>query len=188
MSPKIIQRSIFVLIALMSLNTIRCGKRPFTIVFHNVSCPTFDPICQLAECDLKKLGTSRYSLSGMFKLSRTMPEHIVGRAMIHVRGIKRNRTITFLDVKMKMCDLLRHTNYMPLVDQIMNEVRRVTNLPMSCPVEGNVMYNVTNVIITDDLFPVYAPPVYFNVTIDFFDRNKLLALYRLQGSILPKYK
>uniref|UniRef100_A0A1I8Q3K4 MD-2-related lipid-recognition domain-containing protein n=2 Tax=Stomoxys calcitrans TaxID=35570 RepID=A0A1I8Q3K4_STOCA len=119
----------------------------------------------------------------MFKLSRTLPQHLEARALISIKGFTRNDTVTFLDVKMNICDLIQHVKYVPLIDQIMNKLRRVTNVPMSCPVKGNTMYNITNLVITDELFPVYAPPIHFNVTINFLDNKKLLALYRLQGTI-----
>ncbi|XP_075155843.1 uncharacterized protein LOC142229190 [Haematobia irritans] len=157
-------------------------KRSVIGEFHNVSCITFDALMQHAECDIVKLANDQYSLNIMFQLTRTMPSSVEVGVAIHIRGMKRQRVFKFIDAKIKICDLLRVATSIPFINQVMIKIKRASNLPMACPVKGNIMYNITNLILADEVFPEYTPVVLFNATLDFTNKGKLLVTYRLQGA------
>ncbi|XP_075157692.1 uncharacterized protein LOC142230959 [Haematobia irritans] len=164
------------------------GKRSFNVVFHNVTCPIFDhSLMKHLECDLLKLNTSRYAFNVMFELKHNMPDNVVAAGLIHVRPSNGLKIIKFVDIKWRVCDLLWGANSpIPLAKDIVDKVRRNSELPLSCPVLGNKMYNITNLIITTDIFPVYTPIINFNLTIDFYNSDKFIVSYRVRGSTVAK--
>ncbi|XP_059223147.1 uncharacterized protein LOC131996958 [Stomoxys calcitrans] len=170
------------------LRSSSAGKRPFEVVVHNVTCSTFDSLAPLVLCDVNKLATSRYSINIWFKLSRTVPAHIIVRGIIDVGGFGR-KTVRFFDIKINVCDLLHwSSSSVFLVRQVMDIIRRNGNLPLSCPIEADKMYNLTNLVITDELFPMYTPAIHLNVTVNFYDKEKLLVTYLLRGYTIPRNK
>ncbi|XP_075157689.1 uncharacterized protein LOC142230956 [Haematobia irritans] len=166
--------------------SVECGKRPFNVHFHNVTCPAYTSLVKLAECDVIKVAKNKYALNVMFLLDRTLPTNVDLRFLFELTPIKGTKIIRILDAKMGICDLLEHSSKVPIIRDVMNEIRRKSNIPISCPVKGNMMYNITNIILTDAQFPLYTPIVYFNISLEFLQKEIHLVTYRLQGLTMQK--
>uniref|UniRef100_A0A1I8NMP6 Uncharacterized protein n=2 Tax=Stomoxys calcitrans TaxID=35570 RepID=A0A1I8NMP6_STOCA len=176
----------FLIVALNGLGIGEGSKRPFNVELHNISYNTFTDLVQTINCDFKKLALNRYAVNAMFELSRNMPQDTDIEILIHYRLPKGIRTVKFLNLKLRVCDILTHVPTVPLIKEILNKLARVSNLPFSCPIHGNKMYNVTNLIVTEALFPIYAPIVNFNFTLNFFEQQTKFAFFQVEGSTLRK--
>uniref|UniRef100_A0A1I8NM70 MD-2-related lipid-recognition domain-containing protein n=1 Tax=Stomoxys calcitrans TaxID=35570 RepID=A0A1I8NM70_STOCA len=144
-------------IVIGGLTESESGKRPFHIEFYNVTCNTHDALCKRIECDVTRLGVSRYAINVMYIMGRELPTNAEIRFLIHAKPSQGRTAIKFVDVKMNICSFLKNGANMPLLNDIMDKLRRSSNIPLSCPVKANYMYNITKAIITDELFPIYTP-------------------------------
>ncbi|XP_075167825.1 uncharacterized protein LOC142239984 [Haematobia irritans] len=175
--------------AVIKLAKIQCVTRPYTVEIHNVACDIAKPnIIKLMECTVKRLNISRYSFNVWFQLHRTLKPN--GEIWIRVpyRVPKSKRTVNFIDMKVKYCDIMSMVRALPVAREILNEVRRCSNFPLKCPIRGNYMHNITNMILTDTIVPIYAGFFDFNVTLDFYENTQLIGTYKVTGSIIPKSK
>lgn len=68
-------------------------------------------------------------------------------------GIKTNKRLRLIDIKMNMCDVLSTKFDISLVQKIMIEVRRTGNIPFQCPFKKVLLiYTFIMFILASDLF------------------------------------
>ncbi|XP_075167822.1 uncharacterized protein LOC142239980 [Haematobia irritans] len=165
------------------------AKRLLTLKIDNVTCPITSPeLLKMTECTISELAISRYSFNVFFELQRELKRDGEMRVLLLVKGLKTVRVIKFIDFTMKICDIMASIQRMPLIQKILDEIRRSSNFPLACPLHGNYLYNLTNMIITDAVVPSYAPSNQFNVTLQFFESRKMVAIYQVLGSIKANMK
>ncbi|XP_075167824.1 uncharacterized protein LOC142239983 [Haematobia irritans] len=164
------------------------GKRQIEISFHNVDCNTSYPdLLKPPSCSFNKLAINRYSFSVCFELIRQLERNADAWVRIYYNIARSHRIVKLIDFRLKICDALHFISRVPLIQFILIELRRNSNLPISCPLKENNLYNISNMIITDAVVPIYAGNMDFNFTIDFFEmQKKLIASYRVLGSIGSK--
>ncbi|XP_075163371.1 uncharacterized protein LOC142236007 [Haematobia irritans] len=122
----------------------------------------------------------------MFELTSQVPANAEVGVIIFVRVPKSRSSLKFVDVRLNICDVLRHIKSVPIIVKIVNKILEGTNLPLSCPIEGNIMYNLTDIVITDEIFPVYTPSLNFNFTGNYYADDNLVGTFFVKGSTLKK--
>uniref|UniRef100_A0A1I8Q3S2 MD-2-related lipid-recognition domain-containing protein n=1 Tax=Stomoxys calcitrans TaxID=35570 RepID=A0A1I8Q3S2_STOCA len=176
------QRIMFaLLLALFAWKTAQSAKSGFELQVHNITCKALTDILKHTSCDFQRVERSRYAINVMFELTRQMPSNIDVNAMLFIKAERAAKAIKFFDFRLRVCDVLTKVLSVPLAKEIMKRVTSSSNIPWSCPVKANVMYNVTNLSVSDDLFPRYTPAIYFNCTLNFYDKQKMVAKFQLQG-------
>uniref|UniRef100_A0A1I8NYB6 MD-2-related lipid-recognition domain-containing protein n=1 Tax=Stomoxys calcitrans TaxID=35570 RepID=A0A1I8NYB6_STOCA len=176
----------FAVVIVVSLHTVLCAKRPFNLELYNVRCNRTAEVVKTCECKIHKLSTNRYSSNAWFELNRQLNSNAQIAMMLYYNLAKSSRIVKFIDVKMNTCDIMASLQRVPLLRNILTEIRRNSNFPLECPIKGNVMYNLTNMIVTNEIVPPYASTINFNVSIDFYEHQQQIATYRLSGATVPK--
>ncbi|XP_013106651.1 uncharacterized protein LOC106086501 [Stomoxys calcitrans] len=176
------------LVALACCLGSQSAKRNFNLELRNVSCTPFTDLVRQLECDVRKLAPNRFGFNLMFYLNRPVPLDADLEILLQYRLPHAKRVVPLINLKLKICDVLLHVPTVPMIKEILNGLTRFSNFPLSCPVKGNVMYNVTNLIITDSICPPYAPIVDFNFTLSFYEGKQTLVIYLLEGSTTRKTK
>ncbi|XP_059223146.1 uncharacterized protein LOC131996957 [Stomoxys calcitrans] len=138
------------------------------------------------ECSIAKLAISHYNMGMMFELSKDMPRNMDFGLVIYVKPKKGLKYIKFMDTKVNICILLEHGMSVPMLNYLMERVTRNSNVPISCPIRGNSIYNITNVEIASDFFPSYTPIIEFNFSLNLFDNKKRYATYIIEGETKRK--
>uniref|UniRef100_A0A1I8PQQ4 Uncharacterized protein n=1 Tax=Stomoxys calcitrans TaxID=35570 RepID=A0A1I8PQQ4_STOCA len=174
--------------ALDCLIARQVAKRPFWLEFHNLTCDYASLLKQL-ECNFLELAKSRYSINVMLELDRQMPNSIEIRILTSTRPKTAVRNVIFTDFKLNVCELLSHVKHVPLIKEYLLELARTSNLPLSCPVLGNYIYNITNLRVSEETLPVYTQIIFFNVTLEFSDKGKKpFGTFKLSGATMPRKK
>ncbi|XP_075170562.1 uncharacterized protein LOC142242996 [Haematobia irritans] len=172
---------LFAFIAFEYLAKVQAADRHFDLQLQNITCYGHPNLLKKLICSFEKLSRNRYDVSVTFELLRQMPSNLDASALLFIRAEKAKKSIKFLDVRVKVCDLLTSVLSIPLAKEIMERVTASSNLPYTCPIKENIMFNITKVPITDDLFPRYTPPIHFNFTMNFNEGKKLYAKFDLTG-------
>uniref|UniRef100_A0A1I8PS12 MD-2-related lipid-recognition domain-containing protein n=1 Tax=Stomoxys calcitrans TaxID=35570 RepID=A0A1I8PS12_STOCA len=179
-------------ILIIALNCVIINQaadvKNFDLVSHRLLCKNLDSkVIKRLECSYAKLGPNRFTGSGIVMLNQQFGTNF----NIHIRvnvgtGAK---IVKFIDLKLNVCDTLHRGISLPLLRQIMINLLKNSNFPRKCPLKKNFLYNGSNVIIDDTYFPTYTPtPLNVNFSIDYFADQKKFAIFRLEGSVLPKVK
>ncbi|XP_058982104.1 uncharacterized protein LOC131804005 [Musca domestica] len=151
------------------------------VEFLNFSCHAPPPLVKHYNCEFHELSTSRYVFNIDFELSRKLPEHAMIAIMVHFKARDSQRVVKFIDLKLKICDVLGNINTLPVVKKVLDSLMQNSNLPMSCPIKGNFPYRITNLTISDENMIKYIPAMHFNITLIFSDRQKQLGKVLAQG-------
>ncbi|XP_059225306.1 uncharacterized protein LOC131997769 [Stomoxys calcitrans] len=164
-----------------SSTAVNSGKRPFRVEFHSVTCTKFTTLFKHFICEVRKVEDGEYVFNTMFEFSAQLPSDTEVEVLINIKTPKARSVMKFLDIKLNICDVLTHVHSVPIIMKIVNSIIRGSNLPVSCPIEGNKMYNVTELKLSEDIFPVYTPVMDFNCTGNYYAHKKLIGSYHLQG-------
>ncbi|XP_013106650.2 uncharacterized protein LOC106086500 [Stomoxys calcitrans] len=175
---------VFTLMVLSCLDNVLLAKKRRNIIFHNVTCICLTDLVKQSACDIRQLTNGRYGLNAMFELTHQLPATADVEILLTYKLPRGSRVVKFINLKLRICDVLVHLPTVPLVKEVLIGLSRYSNLPLSCPVKENKMYNVTNLIISDSVWPPYMPLVNFNFTLNFTNLKKLLYTYDLRGSVV----
>ncbi|XP_075167823.1 uncharacterized protein LOC142239981 [Haematobia irritans] len=169
---------------------IQGAKRQFDLVVHDVACNISDPDwVKIFTCTLNKLATSRYSFGFCYELSRSLDTNAEAWIRMYYNIARSKRIVKLIDLRMRICDAFNTIQRIPMVQNVLIELRRSSNLPIECPLKKNYLYNVSNMMITDAIIPMYAGNFEFNITLDYYEtRKKLGGSCKIRGSIEPKRK
>ncbi|XP_059224892.1 uncharacterized protein LOC131997683 [Stomoxys calcitrans] len=124
------------LIILSCCSESQSAKRHFNLELRNVTCSSFTDIVRLVDCDVRKLAENRFGMDVMFYLNRPVPLDADIEILLHYRVPKSTRVVSFINIKMKICDILQHATTVPIVKEVLNGLARFSNLPLTCPVKG----------------------------------------------------
>ncbi|KNC33199.1 hypothetical protein FF38_05638 [Lucilia cuprina] len=129
-------------------NRALISSRRYNFVINNVTCKKFTNSLELLECQVKKLAINEYGFSGKFIFSKTMAKNFFVRFFIDTTTFSKKNLVRFIDIKMSLCDAIRTKFDIPIVQQIMLEIRRTSNIPFQCPLEA-VPSRRFNLVIDD---------------------------------------
>ncbi|XP_075144548.1 uncharacterized protein LOC142219458 [Haematobia irritans] len=144
------------------------------------------PPLKRLECVLKKRhdGLNLMDIRGEF--DRDLTSAIVNMYINYKLVKGKKGPSKFLDITLNFCDALLQLNTIPMVNVFVRELLKTSNLPYTCPLKGNILYNVTDYELTEAAFPVYTPAIHFNFSIDYYHNHKIFASSILQGSTYTK--
>ncbi|XP_059221321.1 uncharacterized protein LOC106081732 [Stomoxys calcitrans] len=129
---------------------------------------------------------SRYSFNAMIQLSRQLPLDAELEVLLHYRVPHSKKVAKLINIRFKECNTFTALPLVPLLKNIIDKIAAHGNFPFTCPVRGNVMYNASNLIITDAILPSYMPIVQFNFTLNILNKGKAICHYLVQGSTTAK--
>ncbi|XP_059225471.1 uncharacterized protein LOC106088909 [Stomoxys calcitrans] len=165
---------------------IQAAKRNFDLEIHNVTCTKSEDVIKRFDCNCKMISKGRFSSNLFLMLSRTLDK----RAELHLlatfipnKGVK---SIKFMDIKLNICTILSQISRVPLIKNLMAEVRRKGNLPYECPVKGDFLYSLLNYTSDASLLPPYAPILKYNFTLTTFENNRKLGYLHISGALVPR--
>ncbi|XP_075167399.1 uncharacterized protein LOC142239489 [Haematobia irritans] len=165
------------------LNSIQATKRLASLEVESFVCKNNTDIVKRYYCNLRTLDLNTYGIDGNLELYRDAPKTMEMTAKVHIKRPGSDKVITFLNLKMPVCDVLSTTMGIPLARDVISELRKAGNFPYSCPIKGNVLFIVKNMTLSTNILPTYTPPfIKFNVTLDFEDNENHMGQMKLQGS------
>ncbi|XP_073813431.1 uncharacterized protein [Musca autumnalis] len=177
---------IFVLLTMIAASN-QAANRRFDFVVYNFTCTKFVTSITTLDCDFRKLAVNHYGLNMLLMLDHQLSKDAEYHGMIHIKPKKKQTIVKFVELRLKICDTLAMQMLpIPLAKTIFNELMSKGNLPFACPIKGNVLYNVSNLEVTTEMFPSYTIIVDFNFTLNFYENQKKFFMILLQGSTLPK--
>ncbi|XP_059225909.1 uncharacterized protein LOC131997980 [Stomoxys calcitrans] len=162
------------------------AKSRFNLELHSFRCNCIAGLANTFTCNMSRLAPNRYSLSGLVELHRPMHPNAEIAIYVHYKLPTANRRIKFMDLRLKLCDVMSSVQRMPVVRNILVEIRRSSNFPLTCPFKEHVMYNLSNMIITNEIIPPYVPHHHVNVSLQFYEQQLQIAYYNVSGSVIPK--
>ncbi|XP_059224891.1 uncharacterized protein LOC131997682 [Stomoxys calcitrans] len=102
---------------------------------------------------------------------------------IQVKPPVGDQIMNFMDIKLNICDFLSNNMPNPIGISVITEIRRVANLPYSCPIKGNFAYTIKNSTFSNKILPPYTPQfIKFNFSLNLFADSEPMAQILLQGS------
>lgn len=123
-------RHVYILIIFNYLS-LQAAKKGLTMQLQNISC-TFDKdLVKMLECRYVK--PARVSLN--FQLQRDLHENAELHIRVYATPFRGRKPIEFLNVKTNICQTLSQTMAIPLLKNIMSQLRNTSNFPYSCPVK-----------------------------------------------------
>ncbi|XP_075157771.1 uncharacterized protein LOC142231038 [Haematobia irritans] len=152
----------------------------------NATCEYTSDLVKQLECNVIKMTTNRFAINVLFELNRKLPSYAEVGIVLNFRPLLGQKVIRFVDIKLRICDVLRNVKIMPLIKGIIDKVRSFSNIPVTCPFRGDYIYTISNLNITNDLFPSWASAMQFNFTMHFYLNQKRVAMYHLAGIAVEK--
>ncbi|XP_059221692.1 uncharacterized protein LOC131996224 [Stomoxys calcitrans] len=137
------------------------------------------------ECSFKQLAEGKYTVGTLGKLASDLDRDAELNPKFFY-SIKGGKWVKYLDLKFNICDGLHALLSLPLANTIKNDVLEVSNIPNKCPIKGNFMYNISNVLITNKYFPSYTPrEMDFNGSLTYLEHQKEFAILWFEGRTIP---
>ncbi|XP_073811866.1 uncharacterized protein [Musca autumnalis] len=180
-------RNLFITFAALLYFTVtESAKRPFMIEFHNITCTNDGRIMKQHVCQLQKIATNRFLSDETMEFSQDLGENTKLRFLVFYKMPFATKYITFLNVTMGLCELLKDKMPIVLVRTLVEELRKSSNIPYSCPLKKNFLYKLENFTLTESIFPTYTPIVDFTFRSEYFENRRLLGTIQLQGATLKR--
>ncbi|XP_019892953.2 uncharacterized protein LOC109612915 [Musca domestica] len=152
-----------------------------------MNCTKIGPVFKRMECFYRQVDTNRYGISVHLSGNRQLSKNAEIGMAVHLKFQKTNKVVKFLEFKFNICDTLEKQNLpVPMFKSIFNEVMMKSNVPFSCPVIKDFIYNVTDFMLTDNIFPAYTVLANFNFTMTFYNDYKKFGTLVLTGRTYPK--
>ncbi|CAD6993504.1 unnamed protein product [Ceratitis capitata] len=162
-------------------------KHQVTVLFRRVDCLIYDTArVSLFNCSLVKDNiTGELVLNANLKLSKELNEFKLKNTMVLNRtGIIQK----FYDVEIDVCEALSQRFDFYLYRMVINEVHRISNIPLQCPIKYNFSYYLRNCTINSKYFPQFLPNLewssYHNIT----KNKRVLLSLNAYGSLVRRKK
>ncbi|XP_019892956.2 uncharacterized protein LOC109612918 [Musca domestica] len=163
------------------------ANRRYNFEVLNLTCSRRGAVLKDMKCSFAEIATNRYSIDVYMSLTRQLAQNAEVAMKIYIQPPNGDKILQFLNVKLNICETLKRQNIaVPMIRSIVNEIMRKSNVPFSCPIVKDFVYNLTNFILTDSIFPVYTFFVNFNFTLNFMNDYKSFAELLLEGRTVPK--
>lgn len=102
--------------------------------FFTLKCVKFSNTFKLFDCGFRRLADSHYVFSIRAKPSKDLDERFFFRYIIDVEAPFKNKNILhFIDTKVKACDVTQRDYDIPLLTNIVSEIKKSANFPYRCP-------------------------------------------------------
>ncbi|XP_073812959.1 uncharacterized protein [Musca autumnalis] len=173
---------IFIFLLIQQLHEIQGKKISYSLRIHNVTCEVCNNWVIRYHCDLQNVTNNAYAFNFLIALNRQLPSNTDANILADVRPAGGRKVVKFLNIKMNVCNALGNMKTNPLVMIFQEKMIQHSNLPAECPIKANTLYNISDVIVSQDLIPGYAPSMDFNVTIAFYQEITYLGKVFVQGS------
>uniref|UniRef100_A0A1I8P1F2 Uncharacterized protein n=1 Tax=Stomoxys calcitrans TaxID=35570 RepID=A0A1I8P1F2_STOCA len=176
-----------VLSILCWLTLIRSANRRYDLRLYEFTCKSITNRLLLLECSFQNFETTNYySLQSKFMFDRDMSDTLEVRVWVYIKLANSKNGIQFLDIRLKMCDILENALQNPLAKKIFAEFRRTSNIPAMCPFKANFLYQMNNFTVNDKYAPTYAPLLNFTVGYDLYEKTQLFATVKTIGALIAK--
>ncbi|XP_013106639.2 uncharacterized protein LOC106086491 [Stomoxys calcitrans] len=173
---------------LTGLKSVQTARRSFNVEIYKINCDNFRSPMKFFNCAFTKLDTNRFASDCALMLERQLLRNAeIGIEVTYVLP-KGQNIVKFLQIKLNICDALEQLKTVPLLKKLFIELIHNSNIPYTCPIKGNEVYNMTGFIISDEVFPPYTPILAFNYTVSFYENQKLFATHHTQGATVPRSK
>ncbi|XP_075167533.1 uncharacterized protein LOC142239625 [Haematobia irritans] len=175
-----------VFLAIYGRNVEGSPKR-FNLVLDNFTCKNLNGSDRdQLECSFRKSTKNFYVYNLNFFLDKQLDNNTEIRIKLDVTPHRSKKRITFVDMKLNLCDGLTQSNKNIIIRSLISEIRRTSNLPATCPLKANYWYKLNNVTLSPDLLPSYTP--FLNFTFNFlaFRSGNLYAEIQWKGAVKPK--
>ncbi|XP_073811873.1 uncharacterized protein [Musca autumnalis] len=163
-------------------------KTEFSFEIKSLCCDVSTDLVKRNYCHVQNLSKNKYVLNFFIELHRQLPLSTDIALMLDVRPINGQKSVKFINVKLKLCDALGNLKFNPILKSILQELFRRSNFPLSCPLKANILYNVSNMVIDDAIIPSYAPTLDYNFTMAFFEQKTELGKIVAKGSLKRERK
>ncbi|XP_061386479.1 uncharacterized protein LOC133321407, partial [Musca vetustissima] len=153
------QRLFLLILLLNGLATILTARRRFNLELHNITCEKYGPTLEFFDCDFRKIDNNRYLVNAKFNIVRDLDQNAEIQVLAYFTPTNNvlSKAVKLFDLKLKVCEILGKKMSVPLLNQIMNEIRKSGNYPYSCPLKTNYIYSINNYSLTGDMIPAYTP-------------------------------
>uniref|UniRef100_A0A1I8Q129 MD-2-related lipid-recognition domain-containing protein n=1 Tax=Stomoxys calcitrans TaxID=35570 RepID=A0A1I8Q129_STOCA len=181
-------RKWFVLVVMLNFQAyeiVQAAKPRFKLEFYRYDCLNITQHIKVFQCVFEKDCFNSYIFSERLMFDRDLSDNFEMRVWINLKPMNGKKTLRFVDIKFKCCQVLATSLQMPLLKSLLNELWRSSNIPAECPFKGNFIYKMNNFSFTDSYFPPYAPFLNFTFTMEFFDRKTLFAITKITGATVP---
>lgn len=82
------------------------------------------------------MSTGVYLINIDFELSRDLNQNAEVQYLARFNMANSTKSIKFIDFKLNICQILTQVQSLPLVKSLMEELRRTSDIPYSCPIKG----------------------------------------------------
>ncbi|XP_011291113.1 uncharacterized protein LOC105261607 [Musca domestica] len=155
----------------------------------NITCHKYhEELFKKVSCNFMRRSSNNYSIGLQMMFSRELDRNFKAHVAIDVTPTNSTQIIHLIDLRFNCCMFLQQSLANQLVRPLMNEFKRVTNLPEKCPFKKETLYDVKNFSLTKKFMPTFLPSLDFNATLNLYDRNKLVASVQIIGNITQKEK
>ncbi|XP_064541153.1 uncharacterized protein LOC135430412 [Drosophila montana] len=146
---------------MLTLLALGQAKRPLTVALKNFSCAALVPaITNEFSCIFNRKRNDP-SMSVRFKLNEAVKQFSV---LVDFDILKRDNTkMSVAHIKLDGCQYLRSAFKNNFYGKIFTRLQKVSNLPKSCPVQANKLFEIRNYTITLDKIPVAMPALTYHV-------------------------
>ncbi|XP_075167400.1 uncharacterized protein LOC142239490 [Haematobia irritans] len=170
---------------ILSKEVFAAKNRRFNIEIHSLLCTNYSTLTKQLECGFSKVKHSHYLFFAKFMSNRQFNPDAEVRAQITLRMKGVTQPMKFLDLQIKICDVLSKASSVPIVRNLFDEARRTSNIPYKCPIKRNVLYRMHNYSLTAESIPPYATIFNFTLEMDFYNEHKRFANTIVKGATVP---
>ncbi|XP_011293274.2 uncharacterized protein LOC105261921 [Musca domestica] len=165
------------------LMAAKVKKSPFVFEIQNICCEVCTDLVKRNYCHFDKVAPNKYALSFLIEINRQLPAATEVAFTIDVRPKGGQKAVKFVNLRLKVCDALASLKTNPMLMMILREMLQNSNLPLSCPLKPNILYNISNMMVSDEIVPSYAPTLDFNFTMIFYLEKSNMGTIFVQGAI-----
>ncbi|XP_019891612.2 uncharacterized protein LOC109612214 [Musca domestica] len=170
------------------LVVIQSAQRRFDLEVQEYHCTNRTSLVRQLHCNLTKIANGRYYADFLFEITRNLDKEARIQFTSYYTPQNAKRAVKFVDLNMKVCDVLSQSMTLPLIKTIINEVRKTSNLPYACPIKGNFTYKFVNLTLDANILPTYTPLISYNFSTKFYEHQKLLAILDVSGATVARSK
>lgn len=112
-------------------------KRRFNLEVKNISCEKYGQILKHFDCGFQKIAENSYTVNIKFNFQRELDLNAEVKVLTYFTPTNNllSKTVKLFDLKLKICDVISNKMGVPLLKQIVNDLRKSGDYPYSCPIK-----------------------------------------------------
>ncbi|XP_075162981.1 uncharacterized protein LOC142235604 [Haematobia irritans] len=154
------------------------AMRDFTIDIHYLNVTVSDT--EFAKSYSYKLYDNK-TISGEFMLKKNVTQFDVKINGFLLR--KNNSPIKFMTFQLDGCKCMIAGLKANVLKEVYTELRRVSNMPIKCPLLANKLYEFKNATFNADQFPLALPKVAWRIVADLITAKKVRSNIIVEGRV-----